>query len=75
MYEKQYPNEGAVLFNQPEEKSSYGPMAEQVLKEAIFQFQRKKLMEQIDEALAAGNKPLFFKLSAQYNDLLKKYDA
>ncbi len=28
-------------------------------------------MEQIDEALAAGNKPLFFKLSAQYNDLLK----
>ncbi|OQP07817.1 hypothetical protein B1690_00570 [Geobacillus sp. 46C-IIa] len=73
MYEKQYPNEGAVLFNQPEEKSSYGPMAERVLKEAIFQFQRKKLMEKIDEALAAGNKPLFFKLSAQYNDLLKKY--
>ncbi|MGG3960354.1 hypothetical protein ABEV16_00390 [Geobacillus stearothermophilus] len=44
MYEKQYPNEGAVLFNQPEEKSSYGPMAEQVLKEAIFQFQRKKAL-------------------------------
>nr|WP_256363782.1 IDEAL domain-containing protein [Geobacillus sp. T6] len=50
-------------------------MAEQVLNEAIFQFQRKKLMEQIDEALAAGDKPLFFKLSAQYNDLLKKYGA
>ncbi|MGZ0085057.1 IDEAL domain-containing protein [Caldibacillus thermoamylovorans] len=75
MYEKQYPNEGAVLFNHPEEKSSYGPIAEQVLNEAIFQFQRKKLMEQIDEALAAGNKPLFLQLSAQYNDLLKKYGA
>ncbi|BBW96879.1 hypothetical protein GsuE55_17120 [Geobacillus subterraneus] len=43
MYEKQYPNEGAVLFNQPEEKSSYGPIAEQVLNEAIFQFQQKKI--------------------------------
>jgi uncharacterized protein YpiB (UPF0302 family) len=75
MYEKQYPHEGAILFNQTEEKNSYGPMAEKVLAQAIFQFQKQKLMEKIDEALIARNKTLFFELSAQYNELLKKYGA
>jgi uncharacterized protein YpiB (UPF0302 family) len=75
MYEKQYPHEGAILFNQTEEKNSYGPLAEKVLEQAIFQFQKKKLMEKIDEALIARNKALFFELSTQYNELLKKYGA
>jgi uncharacterized protein YpiB (UPF0302 family) len=75
MYEKQYPHEGAILFNQTEEKNSYGPLAEKVLERAIFQFQKQKLMEKIDEALVARNKALFFELSAQYNELLKKYGA
>jgi uncharacterized protein YpiB (UPF0302 family) len=75
MYEKQYPHEGAILFNHPVEKNSYGPIAEKVLEQAIFQFQKRKLMEEIDEALAARNKALFFELSAQYNELLKKYGA
>ncbi|OAT73530.1 IDEAL domain-containing protein [Parageobacillus thermoglucosidasius] len=75
MYEKQYPYEGAILFSQMEETNSYGPLAEKVLEHAIFQFQKQKLMEKIDEALMSRNKSLFLELSAQYNELLKKYGA
>ncbi len=41
MYEKQYPHEGAILPSQMEEKSNYGPLAEKILQQAIFQFQNK----------------------------------
>jgi hypothetical protein len=75
MYEKQYPHEGAILFSQMEEKNSYGPLAKKILEQAIFQFQKQKLMEKIDEALMTRNKPLFLELSAQYNELLKKHGA
>lgn len=75
MYEKQYPHEGAILPGQMEEKSNYGPLAEKILQQAIFQFQKQKLMEKIDEALMTRNKPLFLELSAQYNELLKKHGA
>jgi uncharacterized protein YpiB (UPF0302 family) len=75
MYEKQYPHEGIMMFGQPEEKNSYGPLAQMILEQAIFHYQKNKLMEKIDEALAARNKALFLELSAQYNELLKKYGA
>ncbi|ANB59941.1 IDEAL domain-containing protein [Anoxybacteroides amylolyticum] len=73
MYEKHYPHE--VAFGQPEEKSSYGPLAQMILEQAIFLYQKNKLMEKIDEALVTKNKELFLELSAQYNELLKKYGA
>ncbi|MBB5323876.1 uncharacterized protein YpiB (UPF0302 family) [Anoxybacillus tepidamans] len=73
MYEKQYPHE--VMFGQPEEKNSYGPLAQMILEQAIFLYQKNKLMEKIDEALATRNKELFLELSTQYNELLKKYGA
>jgi uncharacterized protein YpiB (UPF0302 family) len=75
MYEKQYPHEGAILPSQMEEKNNYGPLAEKILQQAIFQFQKQKLMEKIDEALMTRNKPLFLELSVQYNELLKKHGA
>ncbi|GGJ74593.1 uncharacterized protein YpiB (UPF0302 family) [Anoxybacillus voinovskiensis] len=73
MYEKHYPHE--VAFGHPEEKNSYGPLAQMILEQAIFLYQKNKLMEKIDEALATKNKELFLELSAQYNELLKKYGA
>ncbi|WP_027408325.1 IDEAL domain-containing protein [Anoxybacteroides tepidamans] len=75
MYEKQYPHEGIMMFGQSEEKNSYGSLAEKILEQAIFLYQKNKLMEKIDEALSKKNKDLFLELSAQYNELLKKHGA
>ncbi|MBA2874191.1 IDEAL domain-containing protein [Thermaerobacillus caldiproteolyticus] len=75
MYEKQYPHEGIMIFGKTDEKNHYGSLAEKILEQAIFHYQKCKLMEKIDEALVTRNKQLFLELSAQYNELLKKYGA
>ncbi|MBA2872788.1 uncharacterized protein YpiB (UPF0302 family) [Anoxybacillus calidus] len=73
MYEKQYPHEGMIVFVKKEEPNGYEHVAQLIIEQSIFQYQKNKLMEQIDESLIAGNKSLFFELSSQYNKLLEKY--
>jgi uncharacterized protein YpiB (UPF0302 family) len=73
MYEKQYPQEGMIVFVKKEEPNGYEHAAQFIIEQSLFQYQKKKLMEKIDEALIAGNKSLFLELSSQYNKLLEKY--
>ena len=73
MYEKHYPQEGIIVFSQKREPNGYEHIAQLILEEAIFQFQKEKLMKKIDDALADGDKARFLQLSAQYKNLLKEY--
>ncbi|KGX84088.1 hypothetical protein N783_19130 [Pontibacillus marinus BH030004 = DSM 16465] len=47
-------------------------VAENVLKTSISEYQTKKLMEQIDQALDSGDQERFLELSQQLNQLQKK---
>ncbi|HZG61295.1 MAG TPA: IDEAL domain-containing protein [Anoxybacillus sp.] len=73
MYEKHYPHEGMIVFVKKEESNGYEHAAQLIIEQALFQYEKNKLMEQIDDALITGNKSLFLELSSQYNKLLEKY--
>jgi uncharacterized protein YpiB (UPF0302 family) len=75
MYEKQYPQEGIIIFIKKEEPYGFEQAAQLVIEQSLLQFQKKRLMNKIDEALATGNKPLFLELSSEYNKLLEKYSC
>ncbi|WP_168119137.1 IDEAL domain-containing protein [Paenibacillus sp. HB172176] len=46
-----------------------GLVAELVLDEAVRNFQRDQLNHAIDEALAAGDEDIFYRLTQQLNEL------
>jgi len=73
MYEKHYPQEGIIIFSQKREPNGYEHIAQLILDNALFQFQKEKLMKKIDDSLINGDKVQFLHLSAQYKKLLEKY--
>ena len=50
-------------------------LIEMIIHESILIRKRKKLEQQIDDALDTKNKPLFLQLSAEMNQLLKRFGA
>jgi uncharacterized protein YpiB (UPF0302 family) len=50
-------------------------LIEMIIHESILINQRKNLEKQIDNALDTKNKPLFLRLSAEMNCLLKQFGA
>lgn len=66
-------NEIMIVPQNSESTRQYSCVAEMVLDESLFSFQKQKLMEQIDDVLVRRDEELFIELSEQYNKLLEKY--
>jgi uncharacterized protein YpiB (UPF0302 family) len=45
--------------------------AEMILDQAVFEFEKERLLQKIDDALAAGDKERFYLLCEEYQELLK----
>lgn len=72
-FNKEEKNELIVIPSSVEEESIYEQVAEMVLSQSLFTFQKSKLMEQIDYTLVNRDEQLFMHLSSQYINLLSQY--
>ncbi|WP_417897070.1 IDEAL domain-containing protein [Bacillus haimaensis] len=48
-------------------------MAQLIVDSSVFQYHKKRLMKEIDQALSIRNQEKFKRLSTQYNELLNQY--
>jgi uncharacterized protein YpiB (UPF0302 family) len=48
-------------------------MAQIIVDSSVFQYHKKRLMKEIDQALSIRNQEKFQLLSTQYNELLDQY--
>ncbi|CAG9620630.1 IDEAL domain-containing protein [Sutcliffiella rhizosphaerae] len=48
-------------------------LAQIIVDSSVFQFHKKRLMKEIDDALSKGNRQQFITLSKDYNCLLKQF--
>lgn len=48
-------------------------VAQIIVDSSVFQFHKSRLMNEIDRALAAGNRKKFKTLSSEYNELLEQF--
>ncbi|MBB5354077.1 uncharacterized protein YpiB (UPF0302 family) [Anoxybacillus mongoliensis] len=63
-----------ALVSQPHDLANgYKEIAQLVIEQALFRFERERLMRDIDKALEERNEPLFLTLAQQYNELLARY--
>jgi uncharacterized protein YpiB (UPF0302 family) len=55
------------LLNSPQQPNDYtdSEIAEMVLKNALLQFKREKILKEIDHTLQEGNKSLFLQLTEE----------
>lgn len=70
MYEKY---NDMALISQPYDLTDYKQAAQFVIEQALFRFERDRLMRDIDQSLEQRDEALFLTLSAQYNELLQRY--
>lgn len=70
MYEKY---NDMALISQPYDLTDYKQVAQFVIEQALFRFERDRLMRDIDQSLEQRDEALFLTLSAQYNELLQRY--
>jgi uncharacterized protein YpiB (UPF0302 family) len=71
MYEKY--NEMTLISQPNEQENLYEQAAQLVIEQALFHYEKERLMKKIDEALISRDEPLFLTLSAQYNELRARY--
>ncbi|GAC91184.1 hypothetical protein KN10_1620 [Anoxybacillus flavithermus NBRC 109594] len=62
-----------ALVSQPYDLTDYKQAAQFVIEQALFRFERDRLMRDIDKALEERDKALFLTLSTQYNELRDRY--
>lgn len=63
-----------ALVSQPHDfANGYEQAAQFVIEQALFRFERERLMRDIDKALEERNEALFLTLSTQYNELHARY--
>ncbi|MGG3841946.1 IDEAL domain-containing protein [Anoxybacillus kestanbolensis] len=70
MYEKY---NDMALVSQPYDLADYKQAAQFIIEQALFRFERDRLMRDIDQSLEQRDEALFLTLSAQYNELLQRY--
>ncbi|WP_297992059.1 IDEAL domain-containing protein [Anoxybacillus sp.] len=70
MYEKY---NDMALVSQPYDLTDYKQVAQFVIEQALFRYERDRLMRDIDQSLEQRDEALFLTLSAQYNELLQRY--
>ncbi|MBB6177984.1 MULTISPECIES: IDEAL domain-containing protein [Anoxybacillus] len=71
MFEKY--NDMALVSQPHDVANGYGQAAQFVIEQALFRFERERLMRDIDKALEERNETLFLTLAQQYNELLARY--
>lgn len=62
-----------ALVSQPYDLADYKQAAQFIIEQALFRFERDRLMRDIDQSLEQRDEALFLTLSAQYNELLQRY--
>lgn len=70
MYEKY---NDMALVSQPYDLADYKQAAQFIIEQALFRFERDRLMRDIDQSLEQRDEALFLTLSTQYNELLQRY--
>lgn len=70
MYEKY---NDMALVSQPYDLADYKQAAQFIIEQALFRYERDRLMRDIDQSLEQRDEALFLTLSAQYNELLQRY--
>lgn len=70
MYEKY---NDMALVSQPYDLADYKQAAQCIIEQALFRFERDRLMRDIDQSLEQRDEALFLTLSTQYNELLQRY--
>jgi uncharacterized protein YpiB (UPF0302 family) len=70
MYEKY---NDMALVSQPYDLADYEQAAQFIIEQALFRFERDRLMRDIDQSLEQRDEALFLTLSARYNELLQRY--
>lgn len=48
-------------------------MAQLIVDSSVFQYHKKRLMKEIDQALSVRNQEKFKRLSTEYNELLNQF--
>jgi len=48
-------------------------MAQLIVDSSVFQYHKKRLMKEIDQALSIRNQEKFKRLSTQYNELINQF--
>ncbi|ACJ34293.1 IDEAL domain-containing protein [Anoxybacillus flavithermus] len=71
MFEKY--NDMALVPQPHDLANGYKEAAQLVIEQALFRFERDRLMRDIDKALEERDKALFLTLSTQYNELRDRY--
>lgn len=62
-----------ALVSQPYDLTDYKQVAQLVIEQALFRYERDRLMRDIDKALEQRDEALFLTLAQQYNELLERY--
>ena len=62
-----------ALVSQPYDLADYKQAAQFIIEQALFRFERDRLMRDIDQSLEQRDEALFLTLSTQYNELLQRY--
>ncbi|WP_339170628.1 IDEAL domain-containing protein [Anoxybacillus sp. FSL W8-1294] len=70
MYEKY---NDMALVSQPYDLADYKQAAQFIIEQALFRYERDRLMRDIDQSLEQRDEALFLTLSARYNELLQRY--
>ncbi|EMT46151.1 IDEAL domain-containing protein [Anoxybacillus flavithermus] len=70
MYEKY---NDMALVSQPYDLTDYKQAAQFIIEQALFRYERDRLMRDIDQSLEQRDEALFLTLSARYNELLQRY--
>lgn len=62
-----------ALVSHPYDLADYKQTAQFIIEQALFRFERDRLMRDIDQSLEQRDEALFLTLSTQYNELLQRY--
>ncbi|EPZ39000.1 hypothetical protein C289_1006 [Anoxybacillus ayderensis] len=62
-----------ALVSQPYDLTDYKQVAQLVIEQALFRYERDRLMRDIDKALEQRDEALFLTLAQQYNELRERY--
>ncbi|MGG6432257.1 IDEAL domain-containing protein [Anoxybacillus sp. D401a] len=62
-----------ALVSQPYDLTDYKQAAQLVIEQALFRYERDRLMRDIDKALEQRDEALFLTLAQQYNELRERY--
>ncbi|MCQ5364802.1 IDEAL domain-containing protein [Anoxybacillus salavatliensis] len=62
-----------ALVSQPYDLTDYKQAAQFVIEQALFRYERDRLMRDIDKALEQRDEALFLTLAQQYNELRERY--